>query len=281
MGVKEGYLIAAGFKSSTVAAVEEHTDQSITAPDITVHVPDATSVEKCKLKCSAIFDPHWSDEMMHSFVSLYRHRKHILHPAWVSALISVIVGLVLGDIISIITLVVSLPTLIAFFAHWRSVIADGSVYAVKWYIGFTSYFLITFSASLCSMLSDAAKISNARGVMTYRNQAVIMIGIGFVIYIALFFCLFPDKRQKTRSSFGSIVSFWFSLPPLFFVAFGVFGVMVTGSWFAAAFNSQFVVILCVFRSHASKLKQDNPTKLQTLTKASQPTTSNLRIVTPI
>jgi hypothetical protein len=256
MKVKEGYLIAAGFKSSTVAAVQDSTDCNVnidTSSRDVINSPPATvptAAENFKLKCSAMLEEllhyQFSVQFVYSFDSLYRHRQKMLYPALILALISATVGLVLGDIISILILVVCLPTMFAFLAHWTSVITDTASYPVKWYVGFASYLVLAFSASLGSMLSDAAKITNAVGQLTYRNQAGIMIpfffGLLFIVSALFYDGVMKRKKTKEKRTVSDSVCAWILLVALLSAVFLIWTI-VTGH---ISPNKQYVVICCSF-----------------------------------
>ena len=82
----------------------------------------------------------WNGIWLTRFViaCIYRQWK-ILLLSFFTSLTSVVVGLVLGGIISIMVLVVCLPTLIAFLAHWKCMTSDGSSYPIRWWIGFAVF----------------------------------------------------------------------------------------------------------------------------------------------
>jgi hypothetical protein len=196
MGVKEYYLshltaaskhsapLATAQESSFIASAEEPVEQRVTL----VAGVDVASAPK-KSRAMQLFCI-WFDYA----VFLYRQRR-ILSVAIILALASVIAGLRLGDVTSMMVLVVCLPTLIAFLAHWKywkSMTRDDSSYPVKWRIGFALFFAVACSLSLGFMLGDAAKAMNA-GYYTYSDQAAIMIfaicGVGALL-LGLFLWMF-------------------------------------------------------------------------------------------
>lgn len=165
MGVKEYYLRVAGFMSSTVTAAEDRGHQSL------IVGMEGHSVDPM------LFFQILRSSALSSFVPLYRHRKTIVFPSFVSGLISVIIGLVLGDIISIMILVACLPMLIAFLAHWKCLTFYGEIYPVSYRIGFAVVFALTFSVSLGTMLSDQVKLRNAVSDNTNSRNAGLVIGL--------------------------------------------------------------------------------------------------------
>jgi hypothetical protein len=119
------------------------------------------------------------------------------------------------------------------------VITDTASYPVQWYVGFASYFVLAFSASLGSMLSDAAKITNAIGILTYRNQAAIMIPFWFSPFIVVLAIFYRGVMKTTVSDSAArwvLLVFW-----LGFVAF--IWAVVTGH---ISSNVEYVVICCSF-----------------------------------
>ena len=154
---------------------------------------------------------NWNGIWLTRFViaCIYRQWK-ILLLSFFTSLTSVVVGLVLGGITSIMILVVCLPTLIAFLAHWKCMTSNGSSYPVKWWIGFAVFFAAAFSLSLGIMLgSPSAKVRNAVGFyagFTYSSEATIMIFgvcIPFLVFVFLFWqCYFrgDDRRRQGRRS---------------------------------------------------------------------------------
>ncbi len=189
MGVKEYYwshlnaaskhsTLATAQVPSTLAATEERGEQRVTLVD---GVDAASAPNK--------LSDDFSESVFSFFVFLYRKRK-ILSAAFILALASVILGLCLGDVISMMVLVVSLPTLIAFLSHWKCTTSYGSSYPVRWRIGFALFFAVAFSLSLSFMLAvTPAKALNAGGGSTYSDQAALMIflicGLGTFLVVFL------------------------------------------------------------------------------------------------
>jgi hypothetical protein len=136
-------------------------------------------------------------------------------------------------------LVVCLPTTFAFLAHWTSVITDTASYPVKWYVGFASYFVLAFSASLGSMLSNAAKITNAIGIVTYRNQAAIMIPFWFCLFILVLILFY---RGVTKTTVSDPAARWVLLV-LVLGLVALIWAIVTGH---ISVNDEYVVICCSF-----------------------------------
>jgi hypothetical protein len=118
-------------------------------------------------------------------VAMYRQRRMVL-PALFALLTSVAGGIALGDVVSMMILVVCLPTLIAFLAHWKCMKMYGPVYPVNWRIGFAVFFVAAFSLSLGFMLNESAQLMDSLG-MTHSIQAAIMI-FGVCLPIFLLFC---------------------------------------------------------------------------------------------
>jgi hypothetical protein len=130
----------------------------------------------------------------------------ILLATFLSTLTSVAVGLALGGVISIMILVVCLPTLIAFLAHWKFMTSNGSAYPVNWRIGFAVYFAAVFSLSMGFMLgSPIARALNDIGARTFSVQAAIMIfgvTVPFLFFVFLFwqiyFCESLGGRERRK-----------------------------------------------------------------------------------
>jgi hypothetical protein len=261
MGVKEYYLthltaaskhstLATAQESSFIASAEEPVEQRVTL----VAGVDVISAPKHLLAEQLVFD---------CAVFLYRQRR-ILSVAIILALASVIAGLILGDVTSMMVLVVCLPTLIACLAHWKywkSMTRDDSSYPVKWRIGFAMFFAVAFSLSLGFMLGGAAKAMNAGGY-TYRDQAAIMIfGIcgGCSLLLGMFLLLkwaeslryYDDENPPTHccgvcsvnTAQPYLYGFKVAFVVIMFVVFVMALLGVTG-----VLNCQFLVICCSQRA---------------------------------
>jgi hypothetical protein len=192
MGVKEYYLShfnaahehsVASAKDLSTLDVAQHRDPSSPIP-LNVAAQEPSHHQKS----ASVVPP--------SLVALYRQRKRMLIPAVFTALTSVAVGLALGNIISIMILVACLPTLIAFFVHWKCMTSDGSAYPIRWRIGFPLFFASVFSLSLGIMLSDAAILQNALGKLSYGLQAT----TGFCLFLFCSFALLFASWQSCRNN---------------------------------------------------------------------------------
>jgi WD40 repeat protein/serine/threonine protein kinase len=153
LGVNAFCLHAAGFSQSILAAAGYGTQELICSQNES-SVPSAFSFG-------------------------YKHHK-ILLAALLTTLTSICIGLWLGDIISIMFLVVCLPTMLVFSAHWRGLTNDGSKYPVEWAAGFAIYFIAILSLSMGIMLGMPPKL--------HAIQATIMIFAVIIPIIILFAC---------------------------------------------------------------------------------------------
>jgi hypothetical protein len=152
-GVKACYLLAAGFSQPTlVAAAYSSSELSL-----------LTQCEYSYLSPALMF--------------VYKHWRPLL-VAWIIALTSISIGLGLGDVISMLILVICVPNFVMCFAHWRCVTHDGSKYPVKWAIGFAACFVAVFCLSAGIMLGMPPKL--------HGIQAAIII-FAVVIPIIIFF----------------------------------------------------------------------------------------------
>ena len=151
---------------------------------------------------------NWNGIWLTRFViaCIYRQWK-ILLLSFFTSLTSVVVGLVLGHVISIMILVVCLPTLIAFLAHWKCMTSDGSSYPIRWRIGFPLFFVAVFSLSLGVMLGNPQeKALRALDNGPYSSQATITIfglcipSLVFVFLIWQFYFGGGDQRRQGRRS---------------------------------------------------------------------------------
>lgn len=170
LGVKSGYLNAVTENIVTVAVDDDH--------GFSEDAEEKLLQEPAKLQNEAYSVPRY-------LILLYKHRMTVLMPACIANLVSVIVGLALGDIIWIMALVVCLPTLIALWAHWRCLTSEGAAYPVKCLIAFAVYFVCVFSINLCNMLFSPARWRSFLGKWVYSVQAVpfIFLGVaGFLIF---------------------------------------------------------------------------------------------------
>jgi hypothetical protein len=86
-------------------------------------------------------------------------------------LVSVSLGLYLGGITSMMVLVVCIPIVLVFIAHFKWLTRDGSKYPIKWKIAFVIIFITVLCLSLGLMFGNVL----ASNVEKYRNQAAIMI----------------------------------------------------------------------------------------------------------
>jgi hypothetical protein len=238
MGVKEYYLTAAGFERSTVTAGQEAAsapsaaekrDHSSSAqgtrlvsegkrqPGLTELVAlspaekvvsivskSAPDDDESLLGDELLFYGGWLPKFIVNF--LVGPKRWMLLASLLSTLTSVAVGLALGGAISIMILVVCLPTLIAFLAHWKCMTSDGSAYLVNWRIGFAVFFAAVFSLSMGFMLgSPIARALNDIGARTFSVQAAIMIfgvTVPFLFYVFLFwqiyFCESLGGRERRK-----------------------------------------------------------------------------------
>jgi hypothetical protein len=205
MGVKEYYLRVAGFMSSTVTVAEDRDHQSLIV-GVEGHSADPM-----------LFFQTLRSSALSSFVPLYRHRKTIVFPSFVLGLISVIIGLVLGDIISIMILVACLPMLIAFLVHWKCLTFYGETYPVSYRIGFAVCFALTFSFSLGTMLSDEVKLRNARYGNTNSRGAGLVIGLFSLLGLASLMIYFMHDKKV-----GCCFDDWSSRRLRYFLVFCLF-----------------------------------------------------------
>ncbi len=282
MGVKEYYLshlnaaskhstLATAQESSSIASAEQPVEQRLI---VVAGVDAASAPEKLSIHIWRLLKSWFAYA-----VFLYRHRR-ILSAAIIMALASVLSGLILGDVTSMMVLVVCLPTLIAFLAHlkyWKSMTIDDSSYPVKWRIGFALFFAVAFSLSLGFMLGDAAKAMNAGGY-TYSDQAAIMIfvicgvcalGLGAILFLffRLMFLINADNKDgdglppthhcgvRVNAAQPFLYGFKVAFVAIFFVVF-VLGLLgVTG-----VINCQYLVICCSQRAftHAHSSRILNP-----------------------
>ena len=151
---------------------------------------------------------NWNGMWLPRFViaCIYRRWK-ILSLSFFTAFTSVCVGLALGDVISMTVLVVCLPTLIAFLAHWKCMTSDGSSYPIKWRIGFAVFFVAAFSLSLGTMLMPYAIVLQAWFKFNYYSVQAATIIFGFctpfLIFVFLFWQFYfggSDQRRQGRRS---------------------------------------------------------------------------------
>ena len=239
MGVKEYYLTAAGFERSTLTAGQEAAsapsaaekrDHSSSAlgtrlvsegkrqPGSTELGPLSPAEKVVSIVSTSASDDDesllgddklffygvWLPKFIVDF--LIGPKRWIFWASLLSTVTSVAVGLALGGATSIMILVVCLPTLIAFLAHWKFMTSDGSAYPVKWRIGFAVYFAAVFSLSMGMMLgSPITRAMNDIGPMTFSVQAAIIIfgaTVPFLFLVFLFWqiyfseCLGGSKRRK-------------------------------------------------------------------------------------
>jgi hypothetical protein len=266
MGVKEYYLRVAGFMSSTVTAVEDRGHQSLIV-GMEGHSADPM-----------LFFQTLRSSALSSFVPLYRHRKTIVFPSFVSGLISVIMGLVLGDIISIMILVAFVPSLIAFLAHRKCLTFYGETYPVSYRIGFAVFFALTFSVSLGTMLSDQVKLRNAIYEHTNSSNAGLIIGLlflfGLLTLIMYIFhlekvCCVDLSRRRLRYFLGFCL----------FVVFWMLWILVANPFDPK--STQYLVMFSSDYIYATQLKQLNPqTKSKSITNQNLSAIKNIKNLTP-
>ena len=112
---------------------------------------------------------------------IYEHRKH--WKIWLAALlitfISTAIGLALGGIVSIMVLVVCLPIVVTFIAHWKSTTVDGSRYPVNW-VQYAAYFAAVFSLSMGIMLGMPSKDHNERATII-----ICAVCVPFILFFLL------------------------------------------------------------------------------------------------
>jgi WD40 repeat protein len=185
LGVSSYCLHAAGF-SQTIIAAAGYGEQ----------------VQNC-LRCDS------SVPSALSFV--YKHHK-ILLAAFFAALTSMSIGLGLGDSISMMFLVVCLPTALAFAAHWRGVTKDGSKYPVKSAVGFAVYFIAVFSLSMGIMLGMPPKLHGMQAAIVIFAVVIpiIMLFASHYVYwsSANIGAQYPFKYQKV---FALVLACFFML----------------------------------------------------------------------
>jgi hypothetical protein len=163
LGVKSGYLNAVTENCVTVAVDDDH--------GYSEDAQEKLLQEPAQLQNEAYSVPRY-------LILLYKHRMTVLMPAFLANLVSVIVGLALGDIIWIMALVVCLPAIIALLAHWKCLTSEGAAYPVKCLIVFAVYFVSVFSISLCNMLFSPARWRTHLRKWVYSVQAVPLILTG-------------------------------------------------------------------------------------------------------
>lgn len=175
LGVKAGYLNVVTENFVTVAVDDDH-GCSEDAEEKLLQEPPQLHNEAYSISRSVIL--------------LYKHRMTVLMPACLANLVSVIVGLALGDIIWMMALVVCLPAFIALLAHWRCLTSEGAAYPVKCLIVFAVYFVSVFSISLCNMLFSPARWTSYLGKWVYSVQAAWLMAPPLVfVYPLMQYCV--------------------------------------------------------------------------------------------
>jgi hypothetical protein len=115
---------------------------------------------------------------------MYKHWK-MLRAALLVALTSIVIGLCLGDVNSMMVLVVCLPHAVAFFTHWKCATKDGTRYKRIWASAFAAYFCAVFSLSLGFMLGMPCKDHNARAaimIFTVCLPTILGLALRFVVW---------------------------------------------------------------------------------------------------
>jgi hypothetical protein len=179
LGVQSGYLNSEMENCVTVAEDVGHGHQSIPVST------EREDVQEQLLQSTQLQNEACS--VSHSLVLLYRHRMTILMPAFIAMVAFGVTGLALGDTIPIMALVVCLPTIIAFLAHWKCLTSDGAAYPAKWIISFAVYFVCVFSISLCNLLLSPARFLHPLGKWVYSFQAAWAIFGGVTIISLLLY----------------------------------------------------------------------------------------------
>ncbi len=179
LGVQSGYLNSVMENCETVAEDDGHGHQSIPVST------ERENVQQQLLQSTQLQNEACS--VSRSLVLLYRHRMTKVMPAFITMVAFGVTGLALGDTIPIMALVVCLPTIIAFLAHWKCLTSDGASYPAKWIISFAVYFVCVFSISLCNLHLSPARFLHPLGKWVFSFQAAWAIFGGiFIISLLLY-----------------------------------------------------------------------------------------------
>jgi hypothetical protein len=130
--------------------------------------------------------------MTSAYSFIFKHWK-ILLAALLIASMSISIGLALGDIPSILVLVVCFPNFVAFCAHWKCLTKSGSKYPAKMAIGFAVHFVAALTLSLGIMLGFPS-------VYTYGLHATLMI---FAVCTPMLLCFALHHVVWTSKNTGS------------------------------------------------------------------------------
>jgi uncharacterized protein YjbI with pentapeptide repeats len=148
----------------------------------------------------------------------FKHWKVFLF-ALLLALISISIGLWLGDVISMIMLVVCIPNIIIFLAHWICMTRDVSNYPVKWAIGFAAYFAAVFSMSIGIMLG-----TQRNRWSPYSTQATLIIFAvcaPFLLSFVLHYVMWSSKHVGTKYPFKWRLGFAVGFACVFALSLGL------------------------------------------------------------
>lgn len=143
---------------------------------------------------------------------LYRHRIRIVMPASFAMLASVVVGLVLADVISILALVVTLPTIIAYLAHRRCLTSDGAAYPVLCSVFFavTFFFMIFFSVLFMFVVQpNLGESVHGKWINSIEAASIIFVAFPVIFSFSLYWTFrnnnWRSLKEETSLLFLGII----------------------------------------------------------------------------
>jgi hypothetical protein len=189
LGVRAYCLHAAGFAQPILAAAEYSTKE----------------LDRLQLSFRMTSGP----------IFVYKNRK-TLAAALLTALTSMSIGLLLGDVISMVVLVVCLPTVSSFVTLWKCMNTDNPKDLVKWAFGFFAYCAAVSALSVGIMLG-----TQQNRLEPYGLQATLMIFavcVPIVLCFALHYAHWSSKNIYWPYPFQWKLGFALSLAFIFTLA---------------------------------------------------------------